>query len=165
MAACRRWVLTAHAARGGASSRLQCFLVFSTCLLYLVAAGLFSRAVWSFEQQRWSSIIGGDAAELGVGPGSYDIDRSVFHVNCCSPEVNGGAGWGIANALLGWTNSATYGSVIAYNVYWAVVMACFLAMRYRETRAARGSKDREPRGDRASGSPARGSGLGAVGAA
>lgn len=134
MASCRTWVLTARVARGGASSRLQYFLVFSTCLLYLVAAGLFSRAVWYFEQQQWNDIIGGDAAELGVGPGSYDIDKSVFHVNCCSPEFNGGAGWGIFNALLGWTNSATYGSVIAYNVYWIFVVACIFALRYRETR-------------------------------
>lgn len=26
-------------------------------------------------------IVGGDAAELGSGPGSYDIRRSVWHVN------------------------------------------------------------------------------------
>jgi high-affinity iron transporter len=67
--------------RGGSSARLQIFLVVSTCLLYLVAAGLFSRAVWAFEAQRWSTAIGGDASELGDGPGSYDIDNSVWHVN------------------------------------------------------------------------------------
>jgi high-affinity Fe2+/Pb2+ permease len=67
--------------RGGSSARLQVFLVVSTCLLYLVAAGLFSRAVWSFEQQKWQQLIGADASELGAGPGSYDIGRSVWHVN------------------------------------------------------------------------------------
>jgi high-affinity iron transporter len=50
-------------------------------LLYLVAAGLFSRAVWDFEMNDWVKIIGGDADELGDGPGSYDIDKSVWHVN------------------------------------------------------------------------------------
>ncbi|KAI1076348.1 iron permease-like protein [Whalleya microplaca] len=124
------WVLY----KGGASSKLQYFLVASTCLLYLVAAGLFSRAVWYFEQQQWNNIIGGDAAEIGDGAGSYDIDKSVWHVNCCNPELNGGGGWGIFNAILGWQNSATYGSVISYNVYWIVIMLSFFAMRYREVK-------------------------------
>ena len=48
--------------------------------------------------------------------------------------MNGGGGWGIFNAILGWTNSATYGSVISYNVYWIVVMLWFVAMRYREVK-------------------------------
>lgn len=61
---------------------MQIFLVFSTCLLYLVAAGLFSRAVWGFEMHYWNKALGGgEAAELGNGPGSYDIDQSVWHVN------------------------------------------------------------------------------------
>ncbi len=67
--------------RSGSSTKLQIFLVASTCLLYLVAAGLFSRAVWSFETQQWNNLVGGDAAELGNGPGSYDVDKSVWHVN------------------------------------------------------------------------------------
>jgi high-affinity iron transporter len=70
--------------RGGATSKLQYFLVVSTCLLYLVAAGLFSRAVWFFEAQQWNNAVGTDAEELGSGPGSYDITKSVWHVNVSS---------------------------------------------------------------------------------
>ncbi|CAI4212786.1 unnamed protein product [Parascedosporium putredinis] len=117
---------------GGSIAKIQTFLVFSTCFLYLIAAGLFSRAFWCFETQQWNKVIGGDAAELGDGPGSYDIDRSVWHVNCCSPKLNGGGGWGVLNAIFGWTNSATYGSVISYNLYWAVVISAFVVLRYRE---------------------------------
>jgi high-affinity Fe2+/Pb2+ permease len=51
-----------------------------------------------------------------------------------NPELNGGGGWGIFNAILGWQNSATYGSVISYNVYWIVVMIGFAIMRYRESK-------------------------------
>ncbi|KAI1101783.1 iron permease FTR1 [Jackrogersella minutella] len=121
--------------KGGAGSKLQYFLIASTCLLYLVGAGLFSRAVWYFENQKWNNVIGGDAAELGNGAGSYDIDSSVWHVNCCSPELHGGeGGWGIFNAILGWTNSATYGSVISYNVYWITIIIAFGVMRYREVK-------------------------------
>ncbi|TGO21751.1 hypothetical protein BPAE_0202g00120 [Botrytis paeoniae] len=120
--------------KGGATSKLQFFLVISTCLLYLVAAGLFSRAVWFFQAQNWNDATGGDAAETGAGPGSYDIRQSVWHVNFGNPELNGGGGWGIFNAILGWQNSATYGSVISYNLYWLVVIVGFLLMRYKEVK-------------------------------
>lgn len=73
------WRLQYH--RGGTSASMQYFLVGSTCLLYLVAAGLFSKAVWFFEAQQWNNAIGGDAIEVGSGPGSYDITKSVWHVN------------------------------------------------------------------------------------
>lgn len=51
-----------------------------------------------------------------------------------NPELNGGGGWGIFNAVLGWQNSATYGSVISYNLYWVFVMTMFLSMRYHEVK-------------------------------
>ena len=53
---------------------------------------------------------------------------------CCNPKLDGG--WGVFNSLFGWQNSATYGSVISYNVYWIVVMVIFMAMRLREKRCA-----------------------------
>ncbi|KAJ6144640.1 hypothetical protein N7470_008535 [Penicillium chermesinum] len=120
--------------KGGRETSMQVFLIISTCFLYLVAGGLFSRGVWYFENNAWNHIIGGDASETGSGPGSYDIQQSVWHVNCCNPEIGGGGGWGIFNALLGWTNSATYGSVISYNLYWICVMTAYSLMFYRERR-------------------------------
>lgn len=81
-------------------------------------------------------MIGGDAAETGSGAGSYDIRKSVWHVNCCNPEINNGAGygWGIFNAILGWQNSATVGSVVSYCLYWLAVIVGFVALRYREVK-------------------------------
>ncbi|KAJ5799720.1 uncharacterized protein N7518_001788 [Penicillium psychrosexuale] len=122
--------------RGGRQTSMQIFLIISTCFLYLVAAGLFSRGVWYLENNAWNNIIGGDASETGSGAGSYDIRQSVWHVNCCNPELGGGGGWGIFNALLGWTNSADYGSVISYNLYWICVMIGYALMFYREKRGA-----------------------------
>ena len=59
--------------------QIQYFIILSTCLMYLIAAGLFSRAVWSFEAYEWSKIIGGDdLGSIGNGPGSYDITKSVW---------------------------------------------------------------------------------------
>ncbi|KAF2104573.1 high-affinity iron transporter FtrA [Rhizodiscina lignyota] len=118
----------------GNTSAMQIFLIISTCFLYLVAAGLFSKSVWYFEQNAWNDATGGDAAETGSGAGSYDIRKSVWHVNCCNAELNGGGGWGIFNALFGWENSATYGSVISYNMYWIAVIVGFLVMMFYEKR-------------------------------
>ena len=55
-------------------------------------------------------------------------------IQCCNPEINGGGGWGIFNALFGWQNSATYGTVISYNLYWIVIIVIFFLMRYKENR-------------------------------
>jgi high-affinity iron transporter len=137
--------------KGGNKTSLQVFLVISTCFLYLVAAGLFSKGVWNLEQDAWVKIAGEGAAEAGTGPGSYDIRKSVWHVNvswlriwgwdvglieeqCCSPLENGDGGWGIFNSLFGWQNSATYGSVISYNLYWIVVIAGFLFLGWKESK-------------------------------
>lgn len=114
----------------GSTMSLQVFLVISTIILYLISAGLFSRGVWFFETYVYNKKAGGDALELGLGPGSYDITKSVWHVNCCNPEID--HGWDVFNALFGWQNLATYGSVISYNVYWIFVVAVIALMWYEE---------------------------------
>ncbi|WPK27279.1 hypothetical protein PUMCH_004660 [Australozyma saopauloensis] len=114
----------------GSSVSLQIFLVASTCFLYLIGAGLFSKCVWFFGNYIYNRQTGGDASENGSGPGTYDISKSVWHVNCCNPQTD--SGWGIFNALLGWQNSATYGSVISYNVYWIAIIIAVYCMWYEE---------------------------------
>ncbi|WLF79358.1 high-affinity iron permease [Lodderomyces elongisporus] len=114
----------------GSNMSMQIFLIISTCILYLIAAGLFSRGVWFIEAHQYNVRTGGDAAENGNGPGTYDIAKSVWHVNCCNPLTDNG--WDIFNAILGWQNSATYGSVISYNVYWIAVMITIGLMLYEE---------------------------------
>lgn len=122
--------------KGGNKTSMQIFLVVSTCFLYLVAAGLFSKGVWNLEQNVWVKLAGEGVVEAGSGPGSYDIRKSVWHVNCCSPSEggNGSGGWGIFNSLFGWQNSATYGSVISYNLYWLVVIIGFVYMARTESK-------------------------------
>ncbi|KAH3660317.1 hypothetical protein OGAPHI_006903 [Ogataea philodendri] len=115
---------------GGSTVSLQLFLCISTAILYLIAAGLFSRAIWDFETFVFNRKTGGDASENGSGPGTYNIHKVVWHVNCCNPETDNG--WDVFNALLGWQNSATYGSVIGYNVYWIAVIIALVLMYYEE---------------------------------
>ncbi|GAO51161.1 iron permease FTR1 [Saitoella complicata NRRL Y-17804] len=125
--------------RGGNMFKLHYFLVGSTCVLYLVSAGLFSRAVGFFENYRWGLLVGGDVSELGDGPGTYDIRQSVWHVNCCSPETGNG-GWQVFNAILGWNNTATKGTVAAYCCYWILVMGSIALMRWKEQRGKVGKE-------------------------
>lgn len=121
--------------RSGSSMSLSVFLVASTCFLYLVAAGLFSKGVWNFELQRFIDKCDGfDVTETGHGPGSYDISVSVWHVNCCNGELKSdGVWWMLFTAIFGWTNSATYGSVISYILYWAVIVTIFQCLMYKDT--------------------------------
>ncbi|CAK7235990.1 high-affinity iron permease [Sporothrix bragantina] len=97
--------------KGGSVVAIHIFLIASTALLYLVAAGLVARSISYFEQAHWNARVGADASEAGSGPGSYDISH-----------FEGGYGWGIFNGIFGWTNTATYSSVITYNVYWISVI-------------------------------------------
>ncbi|CCF58461.1 hypothetical protein KAFR_0E03090 [Kazachstania africana CBS 2517] len=113
------------------SFSLKICLVITTCFMYLIASGLFSKGVWQLELQDYvNKCHGQDMSEVGSGPGSYDISRSVWHVNCCNGEIDGG--WMIFTALFGWTNSATYGSVISYNVYWIILIVAIKLLMVEE---------------------------------
>ncbi|CAG86020.2 DEHA2C06336p [Debaryomyces hansenii CBS767] len=120
--------------RSGNTLSLQWFLIASTGFLYLVAAGLFSKGVWNFELQRFIDLCDGfDVSETGHRPGSYDISKSIWHVNCCNGELqDDGPLWMVLTAVLGWTNSATYGSVISYNAYWITVILVFASLLFEE---------------------------------
>lgn len=116
--------------RGGNMLSIQLFLIASTSVLYLIAAGMFSKAIWSLQYHAFAVAVGSDVAEAGDGPGSYDITKTVWHVNCCNPETENG--WDVFNAILGWQNTATYGSVISYNIYWLFIITCVGCLLYEE---------------------------------
>lgn len=116
--------------RSGTSSvSSQKFMIYSTSFLYIISAGLMAKGVWQFELQRFIDKCDGlDVSEVGSGPGSYDVDNSVWHVNCCNGEVDGP--WMILTAIFGWCNSATYGSVLSYIFYWLVISGAFRVLRF-----------------------------------
>jgi hypothetical protein len=63
---------------------LSNFLIISTCFLYLVAAGLFSRGVWYLENNTWNHAIGGDAAAIvgGIGPTKERVEDAPTAATC-----------------------------------------------------------------------------------
>jgi len=115
---------------------LTVFLVLMTNLLLLIGAGLFSRAVWAFEENAFAQLLGADVDDSGGdGPGSFRVQGNVWHLDCCNPEDPfDGQGWSVFNALFGWTNSATLGSVLSYVFYWIAVIITLIVMKYREGR-------------------------------
>lgn len=116
---------------GGSHSSLQIFLVISTCILYLISAGLFSRAAWFFENYRYNKKTGGDASENGSGPGSYNVAAHVvYHINFANPEIDNG--WDVFNSLLGWQNTGYLSNILCYNLYWVVIILVVLLMLYEE---------------------------------
>lgn len=86
--------------------------------------------------------VGGDVAEAGNGPGSFDVDGNVWHLTYGNPEdtVNG-QGWLIFNSIFGWTNNATVGTILSYVFYWLAVIAALVYMKWQEGRLTK--KQRE----------------------
>lgn len=98
-----------------------------TNFILLIGAGLFSKAVGSFQSYEFNHLyafmvyldcriasdtsrsLGADVGDLsGDGPGTFDVRGNVWHLDCCNAEDNlDGKGWLLFGALLGWTNSAT----------------------------------------------------------
>jgi high-affinity Fe2+/Pb2+ permease len=102
-----------------------------TNLMLLIGAGLFSKAIWSFQENAFNNLLGADVDDAGGdGPGSYDVRGNVWHLDCCNPETD--MPWGIFNAVLGWTNSATQGSVLSYVFYWVMVIVVLVYMKFKE---------------------------------
>ncbi|RCH93211.1 high-affinity iron permease [Rhizopus azygosporus] len=124
--------------RGGSLIQLRWFFVFSTVILYLVAAGLMSKAVGFLEQNAWNQVIGGEVAEEGGDVIPYKVTTAVWHVSWGNPELNISAngGWQIFNAILGWNNTATIGTIVSYCLYWLFVIGYLAYSFYKEKRSA-----------------------------
>ncbi|GAA5910785.1 hypothetical protein JCM5296_002827 [Sporobolomyces johnsonii] len=121
----------------GSRLNLSIFLVISTNILLLIGAGLLSKAVWFFQAYRFNKGVGADVEELGYGPGSFDVSGMVWHVTYGNPESTlRSQGWSIFNALLGWQNTATLGSILSYCFYWIAVMVALIRMKWLEGRTS-----------------------------
>ncbi|KAJ3865426.1 iron permease FTR1 [Lentinula novae-zelandiae] len=118
----------------GSRTTLSIFLIAMTNLLLLIGAGLFSRGVWAFQENAFNDLLGADVDDSGGdGPGSFRVQGNIWHLDCCNPEDNlDNSGWSIFNAIFGWTNSATLGSVLSYVFYWLAVIVTLIIMKFQE---------------------------------
>ncbi|ORX49057.1 high-affinity iron permease [Hesseltinella vesiculosa] len=123
--------------RGGSLIKLRWFFIVSTCILYLVSAGLMAKAVGFFEQYSWNQVIGGEAAE-GGDVIDYKVTTAVWHTSWGNPEqsTSSNGGWQIFNAILGWNNTATIGTITSYCLYWLLIGAYLVYLHFKERRLA-----------------------------
>lgn len=66
----------------GSGSRLTLhfFLIVSTSILLLIGAGLFSSSCADYQLYVFNRGVGADVAELGDGPGSFNVNGNVWHL-------------------------------------------------------------------------------------
>lgn len=74
--------------RTGSTTTLHWFLVGSTSFLCLIGAGLMSKGVGFFQYYHFSKGVGGDVAETGDGPGSFQVAGNIWHLEYGNPEVS-----------------------------------------------------------------------------
>ncbi|WRT67038.1 uncharacterized protein IL334_004004 [Kwoniella shivajii] len=116
---------------------LNRFVQFSSLLLFMIGAGLASRAAYSFERQYFISYVGTAAAEAGNGPGSYRVKGNIWHLTWWDPEPGSGDNMAqLAQAVIGWNNTGTIWTVSTYILYWVLITLTLVYAKYKEGRAA-----------------------------
>ncbi|KAF9912922.1 high-affinity iron permease [Linnemannia zychae] len=120
--------------RGGSRLALHRFFVASTCLLLLIAAGLFAKSIHAYQMDKWGKIVGGDADDAGT----YDPRGNVWALNYGDPNQPENGGWAFFNSILGWNNIASVGTITGYCIYWLVIIlsVVFMKVKARKARAA-----------------------------
>jgi len=99
--------------RGGSQLAVKIFLIGSTVLLFFIAAGMMVKAVHEFEEKNNTEVF-------------------VWQLNCCDPEA--GNGWSVFNAVFGWRNEATVGTLCAWFLYWVFVVLVHFMFKLNDAR-------------------------------
>ncbi|KAF9978202.1 high-affinity iron permease [Actinomortierella ambigua] len=127
----------------GNALTLHRFFVASTCFLLVIAAGLFSKAIFAYEMDRWNKLTGVDADDAGT----FDPRGNVWYLSWGNPNDPNAGFYQFLNAILGWNNIASVGTITGYCLYWVAVILAVLFMRWKRNRNARdsgeGSSDAE----------------------
>ncbi|KAI8346042.1 iron permease FTR1/Fip1/EfeU [Mortierella sp. GBAus27b] len=118
--------------RGGNKMNLHKFFTASTCLLLLLAAGLVAKGVAAFESYAWTKLTNAQSDDGGT----YDPRINVWALKCCDPKNNNDGFAQLMNALFGWSNVASIGSVVCYIGYWLIVIVSLVFLKQKHRRAA-----------------------------
>ncbi|PVU94304.1 hypothetical protein BB561_002654 [Smittium simulii] len=102
------------------------FLLASTSILYLMGSGMFASAIRFLESYTFGRKYSMDADAGYV----FELGKSVWALDCCNPNDPNEGGYQIFQALLGWTNNATIGSILGYISYWLIVISIYLYKGY-----------------------------------
>ncbi|KAG0201350.1 hypothetical protein BGX28_005800 [Mortierella sp. GBA30] len=116
--------------RGGNRMKLHPFFVGSTCLLLLIAAGLISKGMAAFEADHWNRLTGAQSDDAGT----FDPRFNLWALKCCDPKKPDAGWWSVANAMVGWSNVASYWTVGSYILYWTVVIVWLVQAKIKRHR-------------------------------
>ena len=100
--------------RTGNRVAIKSFLLATTLILLVMAAGMFTKAVHEFEEATGN-------------------EHFVWKLACCDPNITG-SGWSVFNALFGWNNEATIGTLCAWFLYWVFAVLVYFGIRTWEER-------------------------------
>ena len=113
-----------HRAAGKLS--LKWFFNVASFILFLLAAGIFSRSVGTFEDYKWSQETQIEPDEM---EGMFDPRTVVWHLECCSEKSS--PGFALLYSLVGYRSVATIGTVVSYIAYWVFVILAIVIMKRR----------------------------------
>ncbi|KAF9439086.1 high-affinity iron permease [Entomortierella beljakovae] len=116
--------------RGGNRMNLHVFFTASTYLLLLLAAGLVAKGVAAFESYAWNKAINAQGDDSGY----YDPRNNVWALTCCDPKANNQGFAQLMNALFGWSNIASIGTIVCYIGYWIIVIVSLVYMKLKSRR-------------------------------
>ncbi|KAI5067044.1 hypothetical protein GOP47_0017572 [Adiantum capillus-veneris] len=103
--------------KGGNFTAFRWFLGAATLLLLVIAAGLFTGSVHEFEEYT-------------------ENETKLWELECCHHKGNNF--WTVFNAVAGWRDEATQGTLGAYIAYWLFVIIAFVFLRFKWQREAEG---------------------------
>ncbi|KAJ3317437.1 high-affinity iron permease [Boothiomyces sp. JEL0866] len=113
--------------RGSAKLALKWFYIVSAYILFLMASGLLSKSVGTFEDREWTKIVPLDVDN----PDAVIFDPRV-NVWVFAPAYSENTGfWSIMNALFGYRKVATVGTIVSYICYWLLICVALVLHKYR----------------------------------
>jgi high-affinity iron transporter len=107
-------------------SDISWFIIIMCAFLFLLAAGMFSRAVTYWQQLGWFGYFGLPESDR-PWQNQFLWDKSA----CCSQDINQNGFFGILSALLGYTDHGTAMWLFAYFTYWLEVAIVIIAKATR----------------------------------
>ncbi|KAI8836405.1 iron permease FTR1 family-domain-containing protein [Chytriomyces cf. hyalinus JEL632] len=120
--------------QSGNSVKLHSFLFAASVTNLYISAGMFAKAVHYFELYVWLSSV--KESRIRKGP-YYNTFTSVWNMKCCDPHDTRYFHWQLFAAVFGWTNSATFGSLAAYIVYWLLVSGILVGVKLWDRQRAK----------------------------
>ncbi|KAF8121905.1 iron permease FTR1 [Boletus edulis] len=107
-------------------------LICMTNLILLIGAGLFSKAIWQFQENQFIMYTGATSDDLvGTGPGTFQVQGNVWALDTSDAYFGS---FSVFNAIFGWQTTATLGSVLSYVIYWVAVIVVLVFNKFREGR-------------------------------